>query len=367
MKRIAIITNIPSPYRVDLFYYLQQNIKEGEIHTIYASRNEDNRKWEIEESKLVNSHFLASYTIKVPNGHDTKYIHISWGIKKILDMLQPITIIGSEYNPTALQALQYCRKKKIPYISWTDGTLHSERNINLIQKLLRKYVIKYASAYLASSSKAKEAQLFYGAIPDKCFISLLTVDIEKYKVQTKERERGRILYVGSLIKRKGIDLLFRALHGVKDDYTLVLAGNGPEEESLKQLAIELGIKKRVKFLGYLSQEELKLEYAKSSIFVLPTREDCFALVILEAMCAGLPIISSEYADGVYDLVKEGENGYIIDPYNKEQFRNRLQEFLQYPLKADSMGKNSLKYLQQFRFEKVSEGFWDVLSYVEHEV
>ena len=198
-------------------------------------------------------------------------------------------------------------------------------------------------------------------------LGTIHLDIEKYKVQTKERERGRILYVGSLIKRKGIDLLFRALHGVKDDYTLVLAGNGPEEESLKQLAIELGIKKRVKFLGYLSQEELKLEYAKSSIFVLPTREDCFALVILEAMCAGLPIISSEYADGVYDLVKEGENGYIIDPYNKEQFRNRLQEFLQYPLKADSMGKNSLKYLQQFRFEKVSEGFWDVLSYVEHEV
>lgn len=364
MKRIAIITNIPAPYRVDLFYYLQQNTQGYEIHILYASQNEDNRKWEVEESMMINSSFLDSYTIKIPFRYDTKYIHISRGVKRILEELQPEIVVGSEYNPTAIQALGYCRKKKIPYISWTDGTLHSERNMNQIQKFLRKYVIRYASACLASSTKAKEAQLAYGAEAEKCFVSFLTVDIDKYLLEARNREKGRILCVGSLIERKGVDLLLKALQEIEEEYLLVLAGTGPEGERLKQLAKELGIEEKVEFLGCLSQKELKKEYERSSIFVLPTREDCFGLVIIEAMCAGLPVVSSVYADGAYDLVRDGENGYMIDPYNREQLQSCLEKLLRNPIVAENMGKNSLKNLEQFRFEKVSEGFWDVFAYVE---
>lgn len=367
MKRIAIITNIPAPYRVDLFYYLQQNTKGYEIYILYASRNEDNRKWEVEEYKMKNSRFLDSYTLKIPFRYDVKYIHLSRGVKRVLEELQPEIVVGSEYNPTALQALGYCRKKKIPYISWTDGTLHSERNINLIQKFFRKYVIRYASAYLASSTKSKEAQLAYGAEAERCFVSFLTVDIDKYLLEIRNGEKGRILYAGSLIERKGVDLLLKALRGIEEEYLLVLAGSGPEEERLKQLAKELGIEGKVEFLGYLSREELIKEYERSSIFVLPTREDCFALVIIEAMCAGLPIISSIYADGAYDLVKDGENGYMIDPYNREQFQSCLQKLLRNPIEAENMGKKSRENLEQFRFERVSEGFWDVFAYVEGKI
>ena len=364
MKRVAIITNIPAPYRVDFFYFLQKNTKEYEIHVFYASQNEDNRKWEIDEWKMGNSHFLKSSTIKLPFRYDTKYIHISHGVKTALRELRPAIVIGSEYNPTAVQALQYCRKKKIPYISWTDGTLHSERNINRIQRFLRSYVIRHASACLASSTKAKEAQLAYGAKEESCFISFLTIDIEKYMVSTKNRQRGRILCVGSLIERKGIDLLLRALQGMKEDYVLVLVGSGAEEENLKRLTRNLKIERRVKFLGYLSREELEREYAKSSIFVLPTREDCFALVILEAMCAELPVISSKFADGAYDLIEEGENGYIIDPYEAAEFQKCIRKLLNDPKLARKMGEASGEKLRQFRFEEVCRGFWEAFSYVD---
>ena len=66
MKKLVIITNIPSPYRVDFFYYLQENIRDYEIHILYASRNEDNRAWKIDESKMRNSHFLDSWTLTIP-------------------------------------------------------------------------------------------------------------------------------------------------------------------------------------------------------------------------------------------------------------------------------------------------------------
>lgn len=362
MKTLVIITNIPSPYRVDFFYYLQQTVKEYEIHILYASRNEDNRGWKVEERKLQNSHFLDSWTVKIPRRYDTKYIHVSRGVAAVLKRLKPDVVVGSEYNPTILQAVHYCVKHRIPYVSWTDGTLYSERNISGLQKKLRTYVIGHASAYIGSSTKSQEAQLAYGADPKRCFLSFLTVDLEKYRTEPLKRQKNRIFYVGSLIERKGVDLLFHALQGIEEEYTLAIAGSGPEEERLRQLAQELGIADKVEFLGYLQQEDLRSQYAQSGIFVLPTREDCFALVILEAMCAALPVVCSRYADGSGDLVEDGENGYIVDPYDAEQFCCVLRELLQIPQQAEKMGKASVKRLDRFYFKEVSQGFMDAVRF-----
>ena len=382
-KRVVIITNIPSPYRVDFFDYLQRHTHIYEIHILYAAHNEENRSWEIEEDKMRNSHFPDSYTIRIPYRFDTKYIHISKGATRILKELQPAIVVGAEYNPTALQALRYCLKKGIPYISWTDGTLHSERGINWLQRRLRSYVVGHASAYIASSTKAREAQLAYGADAERCFISFLTVDLEKYMVgrtggkkdtvlknnagaESVKHAGGekQILCVGSLIERKGVDLLLEAVKGIREDFILALAGSGPEENHLRKLARELGIEDRVKFLGFLSREELKKEYAKSVVFVLPTRQDCFALVILEAMCAGLPVVCSRYADGAYDLVEDGKNGYIVDPYDKEQLCGCIRALLHDEKLAGRMGEYSQHILDRFSFAQVSKGFWDAFAYVE---
>lgn len=363
-KKLIIITNIPSPYRVDFFYYLQQKVEDYEIHIVYASRNEDNRAWEIDEHKLQNSHFLDSWTLKIPRRYDTKYIHISKGVGRLLKKLQPDVVVGSEYNPTILQAVRYCIRHQIPYVSWTDGTLHSERNINRLQKKLRRSVIAKAAAYIGSSTRSREAQIAYGADPARCFISFLTADLDKYKLEPEGRDASRLLCVGSLIERKGVDLLLQALAGVEAPFTLALAGAGPEEERLRKLAGELHIQDRVEFLGYLQLDELRRQYSKSGIFVLPTREDCFALVILEAMCAGLPVICSKYADGVSDLVEDGVNGVIVDPYDTERFKNQIESLLQEPERAAHMGQASFQKLKKFRFEEVSKGFMEAVRAAE---
>lgn len=361
MKKIAIITNIPSPYRVDFFYYLQQHEKKYEIHIIYASENEDNRAWEIDRDKMKNSYFLDSWTLKIPRRYDTKYIHISRGIGTLLKKLKPDVVVGSEYNPTVLQAVRHCSRHGIPYVSWTDGTLYSERNISSLQKRLRRYVILHAAAYIGSSTKSREAQIVYGAAPNRCFISFLTVDLDKYRVEPQNRKPDRILCVGSLIERKGMDLLLRALADMEAPFTLALAGSGAEEENLRLLAEELGIQKQIEFLGYLQLDELQRQYAESGIFVLPTREDCFALVILEAMCAGLPVVCSKYADGSGDLIEDGVNGYIVDPYDTESFHRQLRALLEDPEKASGMGQASLKMLGKFCFEEVSYGFMSAVQ------
>lgn len=356
MKSVAIITNIPAPYRVDFFDYLQKNYADYEFTVIYSSRNEDNRRWNIDQEKLNNSIFLDSKTIKIKKRLDYRYVHIPVGVVKTLKKIKPDVVIGSEYNPTVIQALGFCRKNKIPFISWTDGTLFSERNFGFVQKLLRRLVVPSASACIASSTKSKEAQIFYGASEEKCHVSFLSVDIEQYLQKPQGKGQGKILCVGSLIERKGVDLLLRALEKVEHEYEVYLAGDGVEKDNLKKLADELQIGEKIHFLGQLTREELVKHYSDSDLFVLPTREDCFALVILEAICAGLPVISSKYADGAYDLIEEGKNGFIVDPYDSEQFSKCIENLLKSRELRRKLQQNSKEYIEKFRFENVAKGY-----------
>lgn len=364
-KHVVIITNIPAPYRVDFFQYLKEHAKDYRFTILYSSRREDNRSWKIEEKKLENSLFLESKTLKIQKRFDTKYIHIPWGVEKTLNNLSPDVVIGSEYNPTVLLALHYCRKKKIPYISWTDGTLYSERNISRLQRFLRKYVVSHADSYIASSTKSKEAQMAYGAPEEKCHISYLTVNVDAYRQEPKGTGKGKILCVGSMIQRKGVDLLLEALSKVKAEYSLYLAGEGPEKEALQKLAASLKIENRIHFLGQLDREMLLKHYEDSDLFILPTREDCFALVILEALCSKLPVICSCYADGSYDLIENEKNGSIIDPYDREAFAETIERFLTDAELRENIRGQSAKILEKFRFENVSKGYLDAITECIH--
>ena len=363
MSKVAIITNIPAPYRVDLYYYLQTHVKEHEFFIIYTSRNEDNRAWNIQEEKLLNTRILESRILKLKNKLDTRYIHLPGNIGKELNSIQPDIVAAEEYNPSALQGMWWAKLHGKKFIHWTDGTLYSERNIGTVQKLTRKIICSNADACIASSTKAKEKLLAWGVPEEQIFISLLTVDISKYRGLVRKPVPGRILYVGSMIPRKGLDLLLDALKYVTVPFELRIVGNGTQEEiaGLNAIAQTNGITDQVVFCGFKQGDALTEEYAKAQVFVLPTREDCFGLVLLEAMCAGVPIVASKYADGAYDVIAEGENGYIEDPFQPELFGNAIENALGTPMPC---GAVSARKADAFSFEEVSKEIVKAIAYAQ---
>jgi glycosyltransferase involved in cell wall biosynthesis len=364
-KKVAIIIYMPSPYRVDLFNYLFKNT-DYDFTVIYSTSNEDNRHWSKDINFKHKSIFLKSKTIKIRKRMDNKYIHIPFNIKSTLEELNPDIVVASEYNPTSIKAFSWCKRHNVKYISWSDGTLNSERDINVVQKIFRKKICKNAVALISSSSKTKEAQMHYGAEESKIHMCYLTMDIFKYIIKEREYGNTQLLYTGRLIKGKGLDLLFDALKEIKVDYCLNIVGDGPEEEELKKLAEKTGIAPRVIFNGFKSQAELLEYYKKADIFILPTRIDCFGLVITEAMCAGLPIIASKYADGVYDLIEEGKNGFVIDPYDYKALSAKIEYLLRSPMEIKKMGEYSLNKVLDFSIEKVSVGFLGAISSLEYD-
>lgn len=361
-SKVVIVTNIPAPYRVDLFFYMQTHFSEYEFHIIYTNKTENNRQWAFDKNKLINSIILHSKIIKVRGKLDDRYIHLPVNIIACLNKISPDIVIAFEYNLAALQCLAWCKIYSKGFIHLTDGTLYSERNIGKIQKFARRIIIKNADAYIASSLKAKEKLMVWGADEKKIFTSLLTVDISQYENLEKEISPGRILYVGSMIKRKGLDLLIKALPYLECDYNLHIVGNGtPSEISfLKKLAKEKGIFEKIVWCGFKEGEALIDEYKQAQVFVLPTREDCFGLVLLEACCAKIPIVSSKYADGAYDIVVDGYNGYTVDPFDSKAFGKTLQNTL---IDKDIVKRAEMVSFDKFQFEKVSQGYTQALKFV----
>ncbi len=366
MKNIVIITNAPAPYRVAFFKYIQGKKSEYVFHIIYISSNQEiGRQWHVSEEELGNHSFLDCRVITLRRHYDDKRIVLSVGITKKLKELRPDIVICMEYNVTILQAVHWCRMHHVPFLSWSDGTSNSERNINRMQRCFRRYVIKRAAGFISSSTATMEHQISFGAKRELCHKSLLTVDIKKYLREKPENyQPGKtLLYVGSLIGRKGLDLLMPALVLTNQEIKLVIVGEGPEESALKAQIKELGLTERVSFRGYLEGEDLNACYEECDAFVIPTREDCYGLVVLEAMCASLPVIASKYADGAHDMMEDGVHGAIVDPYNAGEMAAAIDAVFADEKKLKAMQRASYERAKEFEFAQVAGGFYEALEAV----
>ena len=176
------------------------------------------------------------------------------------------------------------------------------------------------------------------------------------------KETKKILYVGSLIKRKGLDLLIKALKYVDSNYELRIVGNGSESEvdNIKRLAQKNGALDKIVFCGFKQDMELLKEYENASLFVLPTREDCFGLVLVEALAMGTPIIASKYADGAYDTIEDYKNGIIVDPYDEIKFGKTIESVLNGNVCLNGDDRN---ILDKFKFKNTIQGYVNAINYV----
>ena len=360
MKKLVFLTNIPSPYSVQQFESLQRIGAEYEMHFLFTAETEDNRQWKPDLSVLRFPEILPSRVFRLPTSMDHRYVHIPYGVKNVLARIDPDAVIAWEYNPAALESLSWCRKHHRKFIHVTEGTLHSERSLNLVQKQARKKIITSADYCIGASTKAVEKLLAWGAPADRTAKALLTYSFSEEK--DPHPEPGRMLYVGSMVPRKGLDLLIQAMPFVDESGVLRVVGNGTEEEEnkLRELAVKNHVDHRIRFCGYRSGEALRDEYRKAQVFILPTREDCFGLVLLEAAVNGLPIVSSIYADGAYEIIVPGVNGELADPENPRAFAEAVNQVLQQ--------KNYSEHAQQmtwdrFELDQVSEVYLDVIRKV----
>ena len=127
------------------------------------------------------------------------------------------------------------------------------------------------------------------------------------------------------------------------------------EEELKHQAKTSGIKNII-FRDFLSYEKLLPYYLASDVFILPTREDVWGLVVNEAMSCGLPVICSKFAGCCSDLVVDGITGYRVDPFDTERFYELIIRISKNKLQRSQMSENARKQIENYTCEKSAGGF-----------
>jgi glycosyltransferase involved in cell wall biosynthesis len=128
-----------------------------------------------------------------------------------------------------------------------------------------------------------------------------------------EDGRIRCLAVARLVERKGLDTLIRALAQLEPGrFQLEIVGDGPARESLRELAVSLGVAEEVRFLGSLDRAEVAQRYREADLFTLPSTAESFGNVFAEALASGLPVVATEVG-GIPDLVEHGINGLLVAP------------------------------------------------------
>lgn len=171
----------------------------------------------------------------------------------------------------------------------------------------------------------------------------------------------RVLFVGRLVYYKGIDILLKALALVPELHGIIV-GQGPLSAELKSLAQRLGLKNRVCFLGFLSDELYPAVYRCADIFALPSvaRTEAFGIVALEAMASGLPLVTTELSTGTSYHNRHQETGFVIPPGDPLALGDSLRVLLQDPESCKHLGTNgNARVVRHFEEGKMVQSYLDL--------
>lgn len=163
----------------------------------------------------------------------------------------------------------------------------------------------------------------------------------------------RILFLGRLDWEKHIHNLLKAVAQLpmEIDCYVEIAGDGNQRKYLSELAVKLGIAERVKFLGHISEEELPLAYERATIFAMPSIAELQSIATMEAMAAGRPIVAAN-AMALPHLVHDGDNGYLFEPDDVDDFAQSLLKIATADQEElNRLSENSIHLIQSHDIKK----------------
>jgi glycosyltransferase involved in cell wall biosynthesis len=198
-------------------------------------------------------------------------------------------------------------------------------------------------------------------VDNERFTSMSQLTVEERKALRREinisESRPAILYASKFMRRKHPDDLLRAAQTLVAEgleFDLVMVGSGEMEAELKAMAKRLGLSNAV-FPGFINQQKLPRIFGACDIFVLPSEDEPWGLVVNEAMCAGLPIIASSEVGCVSDLLCEGENGYSFTTGDIDGLAAALRSLVVNRRLRESQSNKSREIISQWSYRQCLEG------------
>ena len=242
---------------------------------------------------------------------------------------------------------------------------------------IRKMMVKMADGYITNSNAGKEYLTeVLEADPTRVFAqpyeipaSASLVGQEKTKeLPIKSLKQPIFLFVGRIIPRKGLHLLLEVCATLKkrgyQNYTLLIVGEGEQRLQLETFCKQEDLEDCVKWIGKVDYQDISSYFQAADVFILPTLEDTWGVVVLEAMLFGKPILCSRGA-GSSELIIHGENGYVFDPQDREQLVQLMAKFVDNPHLIPAMGTASRQQIANYTPERAVKHLAEVVESIQH--
>lgn len=367
--RISIITNIPTPYRRKQWEYFskQDNLN---LTIYYSAVSEHDRFWTYQNASNVEEKFMRGFSFH--------QFHFNPIILKVIRDDCDLFIMGSYGYPTVMLAILLLKLFKKPWVLIHDGVspLKLDKEKSYI-KLTKKVFMTGANAYYANGTVSKRDLKNYQISGEKIFNQYLTVDVQDFISKGVRKDEFRkeirsehdidndsvvLMYSGRLIKSKGVQNLIDAARKLLNQgfnvYVLIV-GEGSYRKTLESYCE--GIESRVVFTGHVKSEEIHKYYYASDIFILPSYDDPWGLVVNEAMACGLPIIVSDATGCSIDLVKN--NGYVFPFGNVDRLYEKLVRLMDSKLRK-KYSEKSYELINNWTYRDSLNSFNHLLKFIK---
>lgn len=309
---------------------------------------------------------------KVSSGYGRGFIMASPEIVKPLLKYKPHLLFASAFSIWTVLAILLKPIGGWKLVIIYDG---SSPNTNFqdskFRSILRRWMVKFTDGFVANSESGKvylEESL--NANPEKIFVRTYLVPDDKAlreKAEGLERlnlnsKKPVFLYVGQVISRKGITALLEACKLLKQqgyqDYSLVIVGDGAQRSELEKFVQDNGLTEQITWTGWVEYGKLGTYFQAADIFVFPTYEDVWGMVVLEAMNFGKPVLCSKWANAV-EVMEDGGNGYIFDPFQPQEIAEAMKRLIEHPELIQKMGIKSQALITQYTPKTAALDFAEV--------
>ena len=318
---------------------------------------------------------------EMPDIEKGKRIPLTFGLMRTIWKVKPDVLITEGYFQWTPLVLLYGILHHIPVYLGYERTLHTERNTGKLKTWQRKIFNRFFAGFLVNGSETKKYLLSLGVNEERIHIGGMSADstvfsqrvrgylrqgIEELKTSiTGVQEHNGLLYlfVGVVAERKGVSYLLSAWEEHVKTHSndlLMIVGDGNQLLDLREKYDRL---ESVRFTGRVEYEMIPQYYAIADVFVLPTIEDNWSLVVPEAMACELPVATSIYNGCYPELVHKDVNGITFDTFKQETIVEALDYFHHQDLKR--MGEESIRLEKNFNTEncalRVYEAIINVLK------
>ena len=307
---------------------------------------------------------------KAANGYTIGFSYASPQIIRHLLQFKPDVIFANAFTAwTAIALLLKPIGRWKVIITYEGGSSAYESPSATLRYQARRLMARLTDAFVVNSQSGKAYLLDILKVnSERVFASPFLVPSLKALSHYSEAEAPRLeanikrpifLFVGQIIPRKGLKNLLEACLQLQqqgyNDYTLMIVGDGEQRPELEAFVKQIGLEQQVIWIGKVPYHCLGAYFQFADVFVFPTYDDIWGMVVTEAMAFGKPVICSTGA-GAVEMVEAEGNGFTYDPNQPEQLTGFIRQFLNSPNLIQKMGSRSLENMVLHTPKDATESF-----------